>query len=65
MAETKETPRMLSIRQVADTGIMSEHALRVLVAEKRVPFIKVGRKVLINYTALCTQLDNARNEVVL
>lgn len=43
---------MMSIREIAATGIIPEHALRVLVREKRIPFVKVGAKVLINFDTL-------------
>lgn len=54
MAESKGTARnrMMSIREIAATGIIPEHALRVLVREKRIPFVKVGAKVLINFDML-------------
>jgi excisionase family DNA binding protein len=48
---------MLTIRQIADLGIMPEHALRQLVKENQILHVKIGNKVLINYTALCEQLN--------
>ena len=44
--------KMLSIREIAKTGIISECALRRLVKEKKVPFVQSGVKVLINYYRL-------------
>lgn len=47
---------MLTIRQTAATGILPEYSLRKLVHDRRIAFIMVGSKALINYTALCEQL---------
>jgi hypothetical protein len=55
-------PTMLSIRQIADTGILSEHAIRLLLKEGKLPAIYIGRKALINYEKLCellSQLDGS------
>ena len=45
-------PHMMTIRQVADTGVMPESTLRVLLKQKRLPAIYVGNKALINYDKL-------------
>ena len=41
--------RLMTIREIAATGVIPETALRRLVAEKKVPFVSIGRKKLINY----------------
>ena len=52
-------PTMMSIRQVADTGLLSEYTLRLLLKQNRVPgVIYVGKKALINYDRLVDQLNN-------
>ena len=51
--------QMLTIRQIAATGIMSEHALRVLVRQGRIPHVKVGNRALINYDVLCRILQGS------
>jgi hypothetical protein len=51
-------PEMLTIRKVAKKGILPEHALRVLVKQKKIPAIYIGKKALINYNALCRQLQS-------
>jgi hypothetical protein len=56
-------PRMLTVRQVAATGIMPEHALRLLIKQNRIPYIMVGSKALINYTALCSQLQDLKSAI--
>lgn len=43
-----DVPRFMSIRELAATGIMPEHALRLLVKQKRIPHILIGKKALIN-----------------
>ena len=50
-------PRMRTIREAArETGI-PEHALRVLVKEGRIVYIKVGSKALINLEKLVEYLN--------
>ena len=35
---------MMTIRQIAATGILPEHALRVLVKSGKIPHLTVGKK---------------------
>lgn len=51
-------PRFLTIRQAAATGLLSEHRLRILVAEGKCPGIWAGNRYLVNFTALAEQLDS-------
>ena len=51
-------PTMMTIREVAKTGILSEHSLRLLVKEKKLPVIYIGKKALINYDKLCSALQD-------
>ena len=54
-------PRMMTIRQVAATGILSEYALRLMCKRGQIPCIKVGvGKVLINFDALIAQLQQLK-----
>lgn len=57
-------PRMMTVREVASTGILSEHALRVLLKEGRLPAIYVGNKALINYDKLCEELNKLDSNVI-
>ena len=50
-------PTMLTIREIARTGILSEHALRLLLKAGKLPAIHIGKKALINYDKLCEQLS--------
>ena len=44
--------KMMSIREIAKTGLLPEHALRVLVKKGTIPHLEIGNKVLINYYTL-------------
>lgn len=50
-------PKFMTIRQVAATGILSEYCLRNMVKEGKIPAIYSGKKALINFNALCKQLE--------
>lgn len=55
---TDNIPKMLTIRQTAETGILPEYALRRMVKENRIPHVMTGTKALINFTLLCQQLNS-------
>lgn len=55
--QVNSEPYMLTIRQVARTGLLSEYALRKLLRESKLPVIYIGNPALINYTKLCEQLN--------
>lgn len=57
MENSGRIPRMLTIRQVAATGLLPETALRRLAAEDRLPALKVGNRLLVNFDALVEQLN--------
>jgi excisionase family DNA binding protein len=57
MYMTENVPRMMTVRQVARTGLLPEHALRLMLKAGKLPAIFVGNKVLINYDRLCEQLS--------
>ena len=50
-------PRMMTIREVAKTGLLPEHALRLMEKQKMLPCFYVGKKCLINYDKLIEQLQ--------
>ena len=52
-----QKPRMMTVREIARTGLMSEHALRLLLKADRLPAIYIGKKALINYDKLCEELQ--------
>lgn len=51
-------PKMMTIREIAKTGLLSEHALRLLLKEGKLPAIYIGNKALVNYDKLRTELQN-------
>lgn len=60
---TDGKPRMMTVREIAKTGLMSEHALRLLLKAGKLPAIFIGKKALINYDRLCEQLQSLRADV--
>ena len=50
-------PRMLTIRQIAATGLLPEHTLRQMEKQKMLPCFYVGKKCLVNYDRLIEQLQ--------
>ena len=56
-----KAPKMLTIREVAATGRLSENALRAGVKAGWGPHIKCGKKALVKYDRLVAYLngDNA------
>lgn len=46
-----------TIRQTAALGFVTEHRLRLMVAEGSVPGIKTGNRFMVNVDALAEQLD--------
>ena len=57
-------PQFMTIREVAKTGILPEHALRIMHKEGRIPHIMCGAKCLINYTLLLEYLtEESKKEI--
>jgi len=54
---------MMTIREIAQEGILSEYALRLLLKAGRLPAIYVGKKALINRDLLMEQLTNLQGDV--
>lgn len=51
-------PTFKTIRQTATLGFISEHYLRLLVAQGKCPGVYSGNRFLVNLDALIEQLDN-------
>ena len=51
-------PRMMSVRQIAATGLINESALRRMLKAGQLPAIYSGTKALINFDTLCNMLSN-------
>lgn len=56
-------PRMMTIREIASTGLLSEHALRLMLKEEKLPAIYIGKKALINYNRLCEELQSLEADI--
>lgn len=54
-----EKNKMLTIREFAATGVLSEHATRLLVKQGKLPHVKVGNRCLINYDSALQFLKGA------
>ena len=51
------TPTFMTIRQVARTGLISEHYLRVMERRGELPGIRTGNTFRVNYGMLVDQLN--------
>lgn len=51
-------PEFKTIRQTAATGILSEHRLRIMVAQGVCPGIQTGNRFLVNVSALVEMLES-------
>ncbi len=58
-----ENNRFLTIREVARTGILSEHHLRLLEKEKKLPGVFAGNRFKVNYPLLVEQLDRESRQM--
>lgn len=56
-------PKMMTIREIARTGLMPEHALRLMLKAGKLPAVYVGKKALINYDKLCEQLNGLHADI--
>ena len=57
-------PTFKTIRQTAATGILTEHHLRLMVAQGLCPGIRTGNRFLVNVEALVESLDKQSREEV-
>lgn len=49
-------PKMMTIAQIAKTGLLPENALRVMLKEGVIKAIYSGKKAFVNYDNLCEYL---------
>lgn len=52
------TPKFMTIKQIAQTGLLPETALRRMLKAGQLPAIYSGRKALVNYSTLCQYLNS-------
>lgn len=55
-------PKMRTIRETAQLGILSEYALRLLEKQGRLPCVHVGKKCLVNVDRLIDFLNGDESE---
>ena len=58
MENTFNTPRLMTVRQIARTGIISEGALRRMIKEGVVKPLYSGNRALLNFNMVCTTINN-------
>lgn len=58
MTEQKLPVKMMTIRETAKTGILPEHAIRIMVKQQQIPALYIGKKALINYNFVVNFLQN-------
>ena len=59
-----ELRQFLTIRDTAKTGILSEHSLRLMQKQGKIPHIMCGTKCLINYPLLVEMLTEESKRAV-
>lgn len=52
----KSIPKMMTIRQIAETGLLPENAIRVMLRQGQIHAVYSGKKALINFDNLCEYL---------
>ena len=57
MKEMQKQSTMITVREIAEIGLMSEHALRMMLKFRKLLAIFIGKKALINYDKLCEKLQ--------
>ena len=50
-------PKMMTVRQVAATGLLPESAIRRLLRENKLPAVYSGKKAYINFDKFCEYLS--------
>lgn len=64
MEDNNNIPKMMTIREIAKTGVLPENALRLFVKQNKIPHIKVNKKVLINFQMLCDMLNDTQSTLL-
>ncbi len=53
-------PTMMTVRQVAKTGLLPENTLRVMLKRGELPAVFSGTTAYVNFDILCNQLRNLK-----
>lgn len=59
----QSTPKFMTIRETAATGILSEHHLRLMAKRNELPGIYAGTRFKVNYPLLVEKLNRDSMEV--
>lgn len=59
----QNTPKFMTIRETAATGILSEHHLRLMAKRGELPGIYAGTRFKVNYPLLVEKLNRDSMEV--
>lgn len=57
MSAETQAKRFLTVREVAASGVLSEHHLRLMIKEGKVPGIYTGNRFMVNVPLFLAQLD--------
>ena len=49
---------MMTVRELAKTGILTEHAIRLMLKQNKLPVLYFGKKALINYEKTVEMLQS-------
>ncbi len=58
-----ELPKMATIQECAELSGLAKYAIRRLVLENKIKFIKLGKKYLVNFDNLVEYLNNGETHV--
>ncbi len=50
------TEKMMTVRQIAETGLLPENTIRVMLKSGQIQAVYSGKKALINFDNLCSYL---------
>lgn len=56
MMNSIELPRMMTVREIAKTGLLPENTIRVMLRNGQIQAVYSGKKALINFDNLCEYL---------
>ena len=60
---TTNIPKMMTVREIAATGVLTETAIRRLLREGKLPAIYSGKKAFINFDLMCEKLEEATKKI--
>lgn len=56
MNNTPNIPKMMTVREIAQTGLLPENTIRVMLRNGQIQAVYSGKKALINFDNLCEYL---------